>query len=92
MDIKKIPPTAAIVSGVLLCVTATPALAYRLQNQSGGSSCPQDGSECKVFCDNGDLAGSMFWNNSVWTDGVKSDPDMDTEARKITAANGTACT
>jgi hypothetical protein len=27
----------------------------------------------------------------VWTDGVKSDPDMDVEARKICAANGSEC-
>jgi len=91
MDIRKTFSTLAIVSGVLLCVTATPASAYQLKKQSDGGQCTKDGSECSVYCDNGQLAGSMFWNGSVWTDGVKWDSDMDAEARKITSANGSAC-
>jgi hypothetical protein len=33
----------------------------------------------------------MYWNGSVWTDGIKWDADRDVEARKIVAANGTDC-
>ncbi len=71
---------------------ASPAWAFRLQNSSGGSQCVKDGSTCVVFCDNGFRAGAMNWNNNVWTDGNKSDTDQDAEAKKICAANGTACT
>lgn len=70
---------------------ASSASAYQLVKSSGGGSCTQDGSTCNVFCDNGYLAGSMNWNGSVWTDGVKWDPDKDGEARKIVATAGTAC-
>jgi hypothetical protein len=70
-----------------LLVSSSPASAFQLQ---GG--CMKDGSMCTVLCNNGQLAGTMYWNGSVWTDGVKSDPDMNAEAQKICAANGSACT
>ena len=66
---------------------ASPAWAYTLQ----GSGCGKDGSECRVYCNNGALAGVMYWNGSVWTDGTKWDPDRDTEAKAICAANGADC-
>jgi hypothetical protein len=75
-----------VACGAILGSTAS--FAYTLQ----GNGCGGNGEECKVYCDTGDLAGSMYWNGSVWTDGVKSDPDKDEEAKKICAANGTACT
>jgi hypothetical protein len=73
--------TAALVS------TPAASFAYSLQ----GKGCDRDGTECKVYCNNGNLAGSMYWNGSVWTDGVKWDKDRDAMAKKICAANGTAC-
>lgn len=73
----------------LLAVTS-PAFAYQLKKDDN-SQCVADGSTCNVFCDNGDKAGAMNWNLTVWTDGLKSDPDKDGEARKIVAAYGTAC-
>jgi hypothetical protein len=76
----------------VLIITAAPASACKLRSASNGGSCSKDGSTCNVYCDNGQLAGSMNWNGSVWTDGVKWSPDMNDEARKICAANGTACT
>ena len=79
------------VVAVALLVSASPASAFQLLGANGGS-CMKDGSTCIVHCDNGELAGSMNWNGNVWTDGVKSDPDMNAEAQKICAANGTACT
>jgi hypothetical protein len=78
-------------AGLALLVAASPASAYRLRSASNGD-CAKDGSTCNVYCANGQLAGSMNWNGNVWTDGVKSDPDMDAEAKKICAANGSACT
>lgn len=74
-----------------LVIAASSASAYQLLKSSGGGACTQDGSTCNVYCDNGYLAGSMNWNGSVWTDGVKWDPDKDGEARKIVATAGTAC-
>lgn len=73
-------------------VLAAPASAYQLKAASNGAACKADGSTCNVYCDNNQLAGAMNWNGSVWTDGVKWDKDKDAEARKIVAANGTACT
>ena len=91
MDIRKTISSVAVISGVILCVTATSASAYQLKKQSGGGPCGKDGSACDVYCNNGQLAGSMFWNGSVWTDGGKWDSDMDAEAKKIVSANGSAC-
>jgi hypothetical protein len=75
--------TRLTVGLVVLC-SASVAFAYQLK-------CSKDGNNCDVFCDNGMKAGTMYWNGSVWTDGVKSDPNKDAEAKKIVAANGTAC-
>ena len=86
-------PALAIIIATMFLVAAAPASAFQLRKpppNNGG--CAKDGSPCNVYCDNGQLAGVMFWNGGVWTDGVKSDPDMNAEARKICAANGTACT
>jgi hypothetical protein len=81
--------TLRVIFLALACAALAPAAsAYQLQ----GSGCNADGSACNVYCDNGQLAGAMNWNGSVWTDGVKWDADKDGEARKIVAANGTACT
>ena len=80
----------SVTSAALLVVTS-PAFACQVRSASGGGSCSKDGSTCNVYCDNGQLAGSMNWNGTVWTDGVKSDPDMNAEAKKICDANGSAC-
>jgi hypothetical protein len=70
---------------------APPVFAYYTQNENG-NGCGGDGSGCNVYCDNDDLAGTMYWNGSVWTDGVKWNADFETEASMIVEANGTACT
>lgn len=81
-------------TGLGLLLVSSAASAYRLQTPKGGS-CSKDGSECQVYCTDeahkDKLAGSMYWNGSVWTDGVKSDEDQDTEAKKIMAAFGNGC-
>ena len=86
---RHIPPLRLALAGLLLTpITApAPALAYKLS----GDGCDANGKECKVYCDNGSLAGSRYWNGSVWTDGQKWDADKDAEAKKICAANGSAC-
>jgi hypothetical protein len=76
---------------VALLTIASPAAACQLRSEASGGPCAADGSGCKVFCDDGQLAGVMYWNGSVWTDGVKSDADMNAEARKICAANSATC-
>jgi hypothetical protein len=91
MNIKLIVTTTSIAMGLVLSLASTPASAYRLQKPNG-EPCAKDGTECQVYCENKHLAGSMNWNGTVWTDGVKSDPDRDAEAKKIVEADGTACT
>jgi hypothetical protein len=81
-----------IFSLVTLALLVSPACAYQLKLASDNSKdCVADGSTCQVYCNNGHLAGSMNWNGSVWTDGVKWNADKDAEARMITQADGTAC-
>ncbi len=79
-----------LLAGVALLLVSVPASAYHLQTKDG-KDCSKDGTECQVYCTDDDhkgaLAGSMYWNGSVWTDGVKWDKDQDVEAKKITAAN-----
>lgn len=79
-----------IVTLGLLGVAST-AFAYTLKKEKGGGACEEDGSTCVVYCDNGERAGAMNWNGSVWTDGVRSDEDRHVVARAIVAANGSAC-
>ena len=77
---------------VALGIAAGPVSACKVTDASNGGPCSKESSSCKVYCDNGQLGGTMNWNGSVWTDGVKWDPDMNAEARKICAANGSDCT
>jgi hypothetical protein len=79
------------ITAMVFIASASPASAYELRAANGGS-CGEDGRTCNVYCDNGQLAGSMNWNGSVWTDGVKSDPDINVEAKKICVPNGSSCT
>jgi len=53
--------------------------------------CDQSGTSCKVTCDNGQPAGTMYWNGSRWSDGLRSSTDKDQLARQMVAAQGTAC-
>ena len=71
--------------GTMLIPTAS--FAYQLN----GPGCDGNGQACRVNCQNGPLAGIMYFNGDVWTDGVKSDRSKDAEAKAICAANGTAC-
>jgi hypothetical protein len=86
----KVGARPVLVVLALLVAGSQGVAAYQLK-KADNTACTKDGSTCNVFCDNGQRAGSMNWNGSVWTDGVKWDSDMDRLARKIVAANGTAC-
>jgi hypothetical protein len=90
MSSSKLLPVGFIATVSLVATSA--ASAYQVRSTTNSDSCAKDGNTCNVYCDNGQLAGSMNWNGTVWTDGVKSDPDMNAEARKICAANGSSCT
>jgi hypothetical protein len=80
----------SIIAAAITLVFASPASAYTLKNETA-DGCGGDGSVCIVYCENGSRAGSMAWNGSVWTDGVKWDKDKDAEAKKICAASGSDC-
>ena len=81
----------SIASLIATACFISPANAYTLKKHDG-SACAQDGAGCNVWCDNNTLAGTMFWNGNVWTDGLRSDEDKDVVARKIRDSNGTSCT
>lgn len=53
--------------------------------------CASDGMSCKVICDNGAKAGTIYWNGSKWSDGIRSDTDKNKLAKLIVAAQGTSC-
>jgi hypothetical protein len=59
------------------------AEAYNLSCDSSDS--------CKVTCDNGQHAGTMYWNGTQWSDGLRSNTDKHQLARQMVAAQGTAC-
>jgi hypothetical protein len=80
----------ALLASAIAFVSPASALAYSLKNATA-DGCGGDGSECVVYCNNGQRAGSMYWNGSVWTDGVKWDQNREAEAEKICAANGSDC-
>lgn len=46
---------------------------------------------CAVTCKSGQHAGTMYWNGSRWSDGIRSSTDKDELARQIVAAQGTDC-
>lgn len=75
----------AIVGG--LCawlVLSTAVLAYDIKYNG-------DKTEAKIYCDNGNLAGTFYWNGSVWSNGVNSGKDIVELAKKQVALNGTSC-
>lgn len=92
----RIHPTlmGALLAGIGLLLVSSTASAYRLQTPKGGN-CSKDGTECQVYCTDdahkNQLAGSMNWNGTVWTDSSVSDADQDAEAKKIMANFGAGC-
>ena len=73
---------AILSASILLMETAS---AYSLK-------CANDGQSCNVYCDSGQFVGTMYWNGSNWSDGLRSGPDRDAVAKQMVAAQGSACT
>lgn len=53
--------------------------------------CDQSDTTCVVTCNNGQTAGTMYWNGSQWSDGIRSSTDRNQLADQMVAAQGTAC-
>jgi hypothetical protein len=68
---------------LLALATTEVAYAYSISCRSADA--------CVVTCDNGQQAGTMYWNGSQWSDGVRWHKDRDVLAKQIVAAQGTAC-
>ena len=50
-----------------------------------------DKTEAKIYCNNGDLAGTFYWNGTRWSNGVNSESDIDALARKQVKIAGSEC-
>lgn len=76
----------AIKSGlaVFCLLLQVEALSYTL-------NCNDSNTTCKVYCDNKDLAGEMFWNGSKWSDGLRAHTDKGILAKQIVKAQGSQC-
>jgi hypothetical protein len=70
----------AVAASVLVLGTAH---AYKLVQKSGDA--------IDVYCDSGAFVGTMYWNGSRWSDGLRSDPDKDVVAKQMVAAQGSSC-
>ena len=69
---------------VAIISIASSAFAYSMK-------CTADGISCNVLCDNGYDAGTIYWNGTVWTNGVVSNKDREVLARSLVASAGSAC-
>lgn len=49
------------------------------------------GDSCKVYCADGSYVGTMYWNGTRWSDGLRSDPNKDVVASQMVAAQGSSC-
>ena len=68
-----------------LAALTTNAIAYSIKYNSGKT-------QATVYCDNGDLAGTLYWNGSAWSNGKGlKGPDVDDLAQKLVKSSGKAC-
>lgn len=79
----------AFAFALAMAFAPTSASAYTTRTTSGATC--STSSACHVYCNNGTLAGTMYWNGSRWSDGLRSDADKDVVARQIVAAQGSSC-
>ena len=79
--LRNVVTSAIVIAG---CSLAGVAWAYTL-------NCNSSNDACLVKCDNGQSAGTMYWNGSQWSDGVRWSKDKNEVARKMVAAQGSAC-
>jgi hypothetical protein len=82
MDLRNLITSAVLI--IAGCGIAGVAWAYTL-------SCNSSNDACLVKCDNGQSAGTMYWNGSQWSDGVRWGKDKNEVAKKMVAAQGSAC-
>lgn len=59
------------------------AYAYKIDCKNSDS--------CDVFCDGGAFVGTMYWNGTQWSDGLRWSKDKDELAKLMVAAQGGAC-
>ena len=84
----------ALLTAAVTLLLASPASAYVLMSGNPPSPGCSEDQACYVYCEgdaDGQLAGTMYYNGSEWSDGVRSDVDRDVVAEAIVAAFGTAC-
>ena len=68
-----------------LAAYATNTFAYTIKYNSGKT-------QATVYCDNGDVAGTLYWNGSAWSNGKGlKGPDVDELAGKLVKSSGGAC-
>ena len=68
-------------------IVAGPASAYSLECKDGSNPCQAYNLKCK----DGTFVGTIFWNGTQWSDGLRWDKDIDVVAKKMVAAWGAAC-
>ena len=78
-DVKKLYLTCLILG---LCLA--PVIAHAYTTKCSGTS-------CDVKCKDGTFVGTMYWNGSQWSDGVRADKDKNKVAKAMVAAQGTSC-
>ena len=67
----------------------TGALFLTAANAYDIKGCSSD--SCKVYCDNGQYVGTMYWNGTRWSDGLRSDKNKNVVASQMVAAQGSSC-
>lgn len=68
-----------------LAAFATNVFAYTIKYNSGKT-------QATVYCDHGDLAGTLYWNGSAWSNGRGlRGPDVEGLAQKLVASAGKEC-
>ncbi len=73
-------------------VCALAACAAVFTSAAAAYSLDCKGDACDVSCDNGQKIGTMYWNGSVWSDGLRWDADKHVVAKLMVKAWGSACT
>lgn len=85
-------PTSAAVRTVALLPLLTAVLALPLSAAAYNIQYNSDKTQATVYCDNGGVAGTLYWNGSTWTTGAgMSGNDVDALARRLVASSGSAC-
>ena len=84
MTTLKFYSLATRVAMCLMLAVPAVALAFDIQFNS-------DKTEAKIYCNNGDLAGTFYWNGTLWSNGVNSGSDINALARKQVKIAGSEC-